>query len=68
MSAAGKTLKLRQVRSGICCNWRQKRTLKALGLEKIGRVREFPDNRQVRGMISKIPHLVEVVEESEGRR
>jgi large subunit ribosomal protein L30 len=63
-SARGaRTLEARQVRSGICCNKRQKATLRALGLEKIGRARTLPDNDQVRGMIAKIPHLVEIVGE-----
>ena len=61
------TLEARQVRSGICCNTKQKATLKALGLEKIGRVRTLPDNDQVRGMIAKIPHIVEIVGEGRGR-
>lgn len=65
MSAAtagsGATIRVRQVRSGICCNGKQKATLRALGLEKIGRVRELPDNPQVRGMVASIPHLVQIV-------
>jgi large subunit ribosomal protein L30 len=61
----GPKVRVRQVRSGICANETQKRTLRALGLEKIGRVRTLPDNPQVRGMVAKIPHLVEIVEKSE---
>ncbi len=57
------TLEARQVRSGICANRTQKATLKALGFGKIGRVRTLPDNDQIRGMIAKIPHLVEIVGE-----
>ena len=52
------TVRVRQVRSGIGFKKDQKATLKALGLGKIGRVREHPDNPAVRGMIAKIPHLV----------
>jgi len=59
---AGKTLEVRQIKSGIGYNVRQKATLRALGLAKVGRVRVLPDNRQVRGMLGKIPHLVEVKE------
>jgi large subunit ribosomal protein L30 len=55
---AKKTLKIRQVRSGIGFNKTQKATLAALGLTKIGRVREFPDNPAVRGMAASISHLV----------
>ena len=57
-----KTLHVRQVKSGIGFQEKQKRTLKALGLGKIGRVRELPDNAQVRGMISRVIHLVRVEE------
>lgn len=59
-------LHVRQVRSGIGFTVRQKATLRALGLGKLGRERTFPDNPQVRGMLAKIPHLVEV-EREEGR-
>ena len=57
-----KTLRLRQVRSGIGCPIEMRETLKALGLGKMHRVTERVDTPEVRGMIAKIPHLVEVVE------
>jgi large subunit ribosomal protein L30 len=53
-----KTIRIRQVRSGIGFDETQKGTLRALGLEKIGRVREYPDNPAIRGMAAKISHLV----------
>jgi large subunit ribosomal protein L30 len=53
-----KTIRIRQVRSGIGFDKTQKATLRALGLVKIGRVREFPDNPAIRGMAAKISHLV----------
>jgi len=56
----GTTFWVRQVRSGIGFSARQKATLRALGLEKLGRVRELPDNPQVRGMVAKVSHLVVV--------
>jgi len=62
MSAAAKKLKIRQVGSGIGCPIEMRETLKALGLGKMHRVSERADTREVRGMIAKIPHLVEVVE------
>jgi len=55
-----KKIKIRQVRSGIGFDKTQKATLRALGLVKIGRVREFPDNPAIRGMIAAISHLVVV--------
>ncbi len=59
---AKKTLKVKQVRSGIGRPKDQRKTLVGLGLNKMGRVRELEDTPAVRGMINKISHLVEVVE------
>jgi large subunit ribosomal protein L30 len=58
-----KTIRIRQVRSGIACPVEMRETLKALGLGRINRVSERVDTPSVRGMIAKIPHLVEVVSE-----
>lgn len=69
MTAAKKsepTVRVRQIRSGIGFNKKQKATLRALGLERIGRVRELPDHPAVRGMVAAIPHLVVI--ESDGDR
>jgi large subunit ribosomal protein L30 len=60
---SAKTIKIRQVRSGIACPVEMRETLKALGLGRINRVSERVDTPSVRGMIAKIPHLVEVVTE-----
>jgi len=62
MSAKSKvaTLRVRQTKSGIGYREDQKATLKALGLGKMGRSRELPDNPAIRGMLAKIPHLVTV--------
>jgi large subunit ribosomal protein L30 len=40
----------------------QKRTIEALGLRRLGQSVEQADNRAVRGMITKVRHLVEVTE------
>jgi len=61
-SSDAKKIRVRQVRSGIGCPREMRETLKALGLGKMHRVAERPDTPHVRGMIAKIPHLVEVVE------
>jgi large subunit ribosomal protein L30 len=55
-------IRIRQVRSGIGCPIEMRETLRALGLGKMHRVAERVDTKEVRGMIAKIPHLVEVVE------
>jgi large subunit ribosomal protein L30 len=43
----------------------QKRTIEALGLRRLGHSVEQADNRAVRGMITKVRHLVEVTEVSD---
>lgn len=58
-----KMIRIRQVGSGIACPVEMRETLKALGLGRINRVSERVDTPSVRGMIAKIPHLVEVVSE-----
>nr|MDJ0823568.1 50S ribosomal protein L30 [Paracoccaceae bacterium] len=42
---------------------KQRQTLIGLGLNKMHKTRELEDTPSVRGMINKIPHLVEIVEE-----
>ena len=59
----GSMIRIRQIRSGIGCPVEMRETLKALGLGKMNRVAERVDSKEVRGMIAKIPHLVEVVTE-----
>ncbi len=60
-----KKIRVRQVKSGIGFSENQKRTLRALGLTKIGREVVHPDNPQVRGMVRTVTHLVEVVEDAQ---
>jgi len=40
----------------------QRETLIGLGLNKIGRTRELPDTPATRGMLTRVKHLVRVVE------
>jgi large subunit ribosomal protein L30 len=61
-STAQKTLKVTQIKSSIGFRNDQAKTLRALGLGKIGRTVEQVDNPAVRGMIFKIKHLVKVEE------
>ncbi|GHA94496.1 50S ribosomal protein L30 [Algimonas arctica] len=61
--AAKKTLKVRQTGSPIRRKPDQRQTLVGLGLNKMGRVRELEDTPSVRGMIKKVSHMVEIVEE-----
>jgi large subunit ribosomal protein L30 len=58
----GKTVKVRQTGSATRRHFSQRETLIGLKLNKIGRVSELVDTPQIRGMIAKVAHLVEVVE------
>jgi large subunit ribosomal protein L30 len=58
----GKTIKVRQTGSASRRIHTQRETLVGLKLNKIGRTAELPDTPQTRGMIAKVGHLVEVVE------
>ncbi|MBP6334337.1 MAG: 50S ribosomal protein L30 [Bacteroidia bacterium] len=55
-------VKITLVRSGIDHHENQKRTLHALGLRKMNRSIEVEATPQIRGMISKVQHLVDVKE------
>ena len=48
-----------QVRSGIGAKPKQRGTLRALGLGRIGRSNTLPDRGEIRGMIARVPHLVQ---------
>ena len=54
------TLRITQTRSAAGRIEKQKRTLAALGLRKIGDRVEKPDRSEIRGMIERIRHLVNV--------
>ena len=41
----------------------QRQTLIGLGLNKMHKTRELEDTPSIRGMVAKIPHLVEIIEE-----
>lgn len=49
-----------QVRSKIGSTLRQKRTLEALGFSKLNQTIEVNDTPQIRGMIDKVKHLLEI--------
>jgi len=56
-------LKVTQIRSMIGTKSKQRGTLRALGLGRIGRSNTLPDRPEIRGMIAKVPHLVQVEEQ-----
>jgi large subunit ribosomal protein L30 len=59
-AATGK-IHLKWVRSAICTPEKHKLVVKGLGFTRLNQVIERPDNAAIRGMVKKIPHLVEIV-------
>ena len=62
-----KTIVVEQIGSPIRRPGDQRATLVGLGLNKMHKRRTLEDTPAVRGMINKLPHLVRVVDESEGK-
>ncbi len=56
------TIQLKWVRSAICAPLKQKKVVKGLGFTRLNQVIVRPDNAAIRGMVKKIPHLIEIVE------
>ncbi len=61
---ADKQLVVRQYRSAIGSKPKHRGTLRALGLGRVGRAASLPDRPEIRGMLARVPHLVEVLEEA----
>lgn len=59
---ADKMVKIRYVSSAIGRSEHQKRIVRGLGLRKLNQVVERPDTPEIRGMVAKVPHLLEIVE------
>jgi large subunit ribosomal protein L30 len=59
-------LKVTQVRSCIGTKPKQRGTLRALGLGRIGQSHVLPDRAEIRGMLATVDHLVEVDETGDG--
>ena len=55
-------IKIRLKRSTIGVPSKLKRVVRGLGLRKIGQVVERPEGPATRGMVKKVPHLVEVID------
>jgi large subunit ribosomal protein L30 len=61
-SKDGGKIHLKWVRSAICAPVKQKLVIKGLGFTRLNQVVERPDNAAIRGMVAKVPHLVEIVQ------
>ena len=56
-----KTVFVRWVRSSIGFSYHQKRMVRSLGLRHLNQMVELQDTPSVRGLVARIPHLVEIV-------
>jgi large subunit ribosomal protein L30 len=56
------TIQLKWVRSAICAPVKQKLVIKGLGFTRLNQVIERPNTNAIRGMVAKVPHLVEFVD------
>ena len=59
------TVRVTQRKSRNGCDKRQLATLRSLGLRRIGHTVEVSDSPQIRGMLHKVRHLVDVQESAE---
>ena len=59
---AQKKLRITLVKSPIGAVPKNRKTVEALGLRKVNKTVEMPDNEAVRGMIRQVKHLVKVEE------
>ena len=59
-TASGK-IQLKWIRSAICSPVKHKVVIKGLGFTRLNQVIERPDTDAIRGMVKKVPHLVEIV-------
>jgi large subunit ribosomal protein L30 len=59
-AAATTWIRVTQVKSAIGTKPKHRGTLRALGLRGIGRTNVLPDRPEIRGMLARVPHLVDV--------
>jgi large subunit ribosomal protein L30 len=59
------TITVTQVRSAIGSKPKQRGTLRALGLGRIGKTNTLPDRPEIRGMLARVPHLISVEEQQQ---
>ncbi|MFZ3262531.1 MAG: 50S ribosomal protein L30 [Terriglobales bacterium] len=60
-SVASGKIQLKWIRSAICSPVKHKVVIKGLGFTRLNQVIERPDTNAIRGMVKKVPHLVEIV-------
>jgi len=55
-------IKIKLVKSPICTPEKHKVIVRSLGLKRMNQVVERPDNPSFRGMVAKVPHLLQIVD------
>jgi large subunit ribosomal protein L30 len=55
-------IRIKLVKSPICTPEKHKVIVRALGLKRMNQVVERPDNASFRGMVAKVPHLLQIVD------
>jgi len=63
-----KTIKVKWRRSVIGRPGNQRKTIQGLGFRRLNQTLTLPDRPEIRGMIDRVSHLLEVLEASEGER
>jgi large subunit ribosomal protein L30 len=58
---SGKMIRIKWVRSAICTPKKHKAVVKGLGFTRLNQIVEREDSPSIRGMVNKVPHLVEIV-------
>ncbi len=61
-AASAGTIHLKWVRSAICSPVKHKKVVKGLGFTRLNQVIERPNTAAIRGMVKKVPHLIEIVD------
>jgi large subunit ribosomal protein L30 len=60
--AASAKIRIQYYRSSIACPAKQKEMVRSLGLRKLNQVVDRPDTPSMRGAVSKVPHLIRIIE------
>ena len=60
--AAPAAIRIQYYRSSIACPKKQKEMVRSLGLRKLNQIVERPDTPSMRGAVTKVPHLLRIVE------
>ena len=61
-TAAPAKIRIQYYRSTIACPVKQKEIVRSLGLTKLNQIVERPDTASMRGAVSKVPHLIRIIE------